>query len=137
MNRWIGSGRLTDDPVIRYSENKAPFATFTVMCVRSGKIPEGAQAVDFIDCKCSGHNFNFAKDHLRKGKKVEIVGTLQSGSYKDADGRKIYTKTVYVHDISFGETKEERTREEKKPPTPAAAEFMEIPEGADGDFPFA
>ena len=53
MNKWLGSGRLTDNPVLKYDSDRAVFATFTIMCVRDGKIPDGGQAVDFIDCKCT------------------------------------------------------------------------------------
>lgn len=143
MNRWIGSGRLTDNPVLKYDGDKAVFATFTVMCVREGKIRDGAQAVDFIDCKCTGHNVEFARKHLVKDKKVEIVGRLESGHYTDKGGRKIYTKTVLVHDISFGETKgEEEARKQSResqcfpPPMPEDAVFPGIPDDIDG-LPFA
>lgn len=84
MNKWLGSGRLTDNPVLKYDSDRAVFATFTIMCVRDGKIPDGGQAVDFIDCKCTGHNAEFAKNFLRKDKKVEIVGRLESGHYTAA-----------------------------------------------------
>ena len=90
MNKWLGSGRLTDNPVLKYDSDRAVFATFTIMCVRDGKIPDGGQAVDFIDCKCTGHNAEFAKNFLRKDKKVEIVGRLESGHYTEPGGRKIY-----------------------------------------------
>ena len=80
MNKWLGSGRLTDNPVLKYDSDRAVFATFTIMCVRDGKIPDGGQAVDFIDCKCTGHNADFAKNFLRKDKKVEIVGRLEEKS---------------------------------------------------------
>lgn len=140
MNKWIGTGKLTDNPVIRYNEDKVSLVTFTVMCIRDGKIPEGGQAVDFIDCKCIGRNADFAKNHLRKEKKVEVCGPIQSGSYIDKEGRKVYTKTVLVQEISFGETKaEEEARnqaEQTPPPMPEDAGFMEIPEGIDDELPF-
>lgn len=66
MNKWLGSGRLTDNPVLKYDSDRAVFATFTIMCVRDGKIPDGGQAVDFIDCKCTGHNAEFAKKLFKK-----------------------------------------------------------------------
>ena len=110
MNKWLGSGRLTDNPVLKYDSDRAVFATFTIMCVRDGKIPDGGQAVDFIDCKCTGHNAEFAKNFLRKDKKVEIVGRLESGHYTEPGGRKIYTKTVRVYEINFAETKAEEDR---------------------------
>ena len=127
MNKWLGSGRLTDNPVLKYDSDRAVFATFTIMCVRDGKIPDGGQAVDFIDCKCTGHNAEFAKNFLRKDKKVEIVGRLESGHYTEPGGRKIYTKTVRVYEI--------RENEQVPPPAPENSSFMDIPEG-DGEFPF-
>ena len=113
MNKWLGSGRLTDNPVLKYDSDRAVFATFTIMCVRDGKIPDGGQAVDFIDCKCTGHNAEFAKNFLRKDKKVEIVGRLESGHYTEPGGRKIYTKTVRVYEINFAETKAEEEAEDR------------------------
>lgn len=114
MNKWLGSGRLTDNPVLKYDSDRAVFATFTIMCVRDGKIPDGGQAVDFIDCKCTGHNAEFAKNFLRKDKKVEIVGRLESGHYTEPGGRKIYTKTVRVYEINFAETKAEEEAEDRQ-----------------------
>ena len=138
MNKWLGSGRLTDNPVLKYDSDRAVFATFTIMCVRDGKIPDGGQAVDFIDCKCTGHNAEFAKNFLRKDKKVEIVGRLESGHYTEPGGR----KTVRVYEINFAETKAEeearrqtRENEQVPPPAPENSSFMDIPEG-DGEFPF-
>lgn len=142
MNKWLGSGRLTDNPVIRYDENKSAYVTFTVMCVRDGKIPDGGQAVDFIDCKCIGHNAEFARNFLTKNKKVEISGRLESGHYTAKDGKKVYTKTVFVQEINFGETKAEeeagkQTKEadQTPPPLPADDTFPDIPDNLDG-LPF-
>lgn len=96
MNKWIGSGRLTENPVIRYNADKVSFVTFTVMCKRNKRIREGDQPVDFIDCICFGNIARLARDHLYKDKKVEIIGPLQSGHYTTKDGQKVYTKTVKV-----------------------------------------
>ena len=79
MNKWIGSGRLTENPVIRYNADKVSFVTFTVMCKRNKRIREGDQPVDFIDCICFGNIARLARDYLYKDKKVEIIGPLQSG----------------------------------------------------------
>lgn len=142
MNKWLGSGRLTDNPILKYDADKAVFAMFAVMCVRDGKIPEGGQAIDFIDCKCTGHNAEFARKFLTKGKKVEIIGRLESGHYTAKDGKKVYTKTVRVQEIAFGETKaEEESRkqaeetEQTPPPYPEDAPLPDIPDDIDG-LPF-
>ena len=126
MNKWIGSGKVTEEPVIRYSGDKASFVAFTIMCKRNRRIKEGDQPVDFIDCVCVGQNAKLAQDFLRKGKKAK-------------DGRKVYTKTVFVEDLSFAESKlEEEARllakKDERPPK-YGSDFMEIPDNDDG-LPF-
>lgn len=59
MNKWIGSGKVIKDPTIRYKEDKASFVAFTMMCKRNRKIKDGDQAVDFIDCICTGNIANW------------------------------------------------------------------------------
>lgn len=108
MNKWIGSGKVTEEPVIRYNGDKVSFVAFTVMTRRNRKIRQGDPPVDFIDCICVGSNARLAREYLRKGKKVEVCGPLQSGHYTAKDGRKVYTKTVFVEDLSFGGNKGRR-----------------------------
>lgn len=141
MNKWLGSGKVSQDPTIKYNEDKVSFVAFTMMCKRNRKIREGDQAVDFIDCICVGNNAELAKNYLRKGKKVEVCGPIQSGSYTDKDGKKVYTKTVFVESLEFAETKAEedarRQAEGQSDPPPAPDNsFMEIPDGIDGELPF-
>lgn len=146
MNKWIGSGKVTEEPVIRYNGDKVSFVAFTVMTRRNRKIREGDPPVDFIDCICVGSNARLAREYLRKGKKVEVAGPLQSGHYTAKDGRKVYTKTVFVEDLSFGETKaeeEERLEAERvaaemaRNPEPAPAGIMtEIPKEIEAEMPF-
>lgn len=141
MNKWLGSGKVSQDPTIKYNEDKVSFVAFTMMCKRNRKIREGDQAVDFIDCICFGTNAELAKNYLRKGKKVEVCGPIQSGSYTDKDGKKVYTKTVFVESLEFAETKAEedarrQTEGQSVPPPAPDNSFMEIPDGIDGELPF-
>lgn len=145
MNKWIGSGKVSEDPIIKYDGDKASFIAFTIMVKRNRRIKEGDQPVDFIDCICTGHNARIAEAYLYKGKKVEVCGPLQSGHYTAKDGRKVYTKTVFVEDLSFGETKAEeearleteKTAEATGHPESAPDGFtVEIPEGIDSEIPF-
>ena len=76
MNKWIGSGKVSEDPNIKYDGDKASFIAFTIMVKRNRRIKEGDQPVDFIDCICTGHNARIAEAYLRKGKKVEVCGPL-------------------------------------------------------------
>lgn len=140
MNKWLGSGIVSEEPKIRYDGEKASFVAFTIMTKRNVKYEEGRQMVDFIDAKCIGHNAEFARNYIRKGKKVEVTGPLQSGSYTDKDGRKVYTKTVLAETVEFQQTKAEEESEAQKnqqtpPPAPAGG-FMDIPEGIDQEVPF-
>lgn len=139
MNKWLGSGKVSEEPFIEYNGDKASFVAFTLM-VKRNRILDGGQPVDFIDCICTGQNARFAQQFLRKGKKVEVVGPLQSGHYTK-DGKKVYTKTVFVEEINFAETKaeeEERQKQESQQPepTPPDYRFMDIPDGIDGELPF-
>lgn len=142
MNKWIGSGKVIKDPTIRYKEDKASFVAFTMMCKRNRKIKDGDQAVDFIDCICTGNIAELARQYLRDGKKIEVMGPLQSGSYIDREtGKKIYTKTVFVEELNFAETKaeEEARRQAEGQPEPQPApdnSFMDILEGVDSELPF-
>lgn len=120
MNKWIGSGKLTDDPVIRYNSDKISFVTFTVMTQKNKRIHEGESPVDFHDCICYGNNAKLAREYLRKGKKVEVAGPIRSGHYVAKDGRKVYTKTVYVEDLYFAETKAEEEKRQKEEATEGA-----------------
>ena len=146
MNKWIGSGKITEEPTIRYNGDKASFVAFTMMCKRNRKIKEGDQPVDFIDCVCVGQNAKLAQEFLRKGKKVEVCGPLvtpRAGVWIEIDiekdGRKVYTKTVFVEDLSFAESKlEEEARllaEKDERPPKYGSDFMDIPDNDDG-LPF-
>lgn len=142
MNKWLGSGKVSQDPTIKYNGDKVSFVAFTLMCKRNRKIREGDQAVDFIDCICVGINAALARKYVRKGKKVEVSGPLQSGSYTDKDGKKVYTKSVLVEILEFAETKVEedaRRRAEGRTAVPPPAPdnfFMEIPDRIDDELPF-
>ena len=139
MNKWLGSGKVSEEPFIKYNGDKASFVAFTLM-VKRNRIPDGGHPVDFIDCICTGQNARFAQQFLRKGKKVEVAGPLRSGHYTK-DGKKVYTKTVFVEEINFSETKAEeegRQKQESQQPEPTQPDhnFMDIPDGIEGEFPF-
>ena len=142
MNKWLGSGKVSGDPTIRYNEDKVSFVAFTLMTKRNRKIREGDQAVDFVDCICVGQLATLAEQYLRKGKKIEVTGPLQSGHYTDKNGNKVYTKTVFVETLEFAETKAEEEARAKAEngngaPQPAPDDgFMDIPDGIQGELPF-
>ncbi len=140
MNKTILMGRLARDPEVRYSqgENAMAIARYTLAVDRRGKKAEGEQTADFINIVAFGKAGEFAEKYLKKGTKVLVTGRIQTGSYTNKDGVKVYTTDVVVEEQEFAESK----RSDEVPTTnnnlPAADDgFMNIPEGVDDDLPFA
>ncbi len=144
MNKVILMGRLTKDPEIRYGqgENATAVARYTLAVER--KIKNDDQNADFIQCVAFGKLAEFAEKWLKKGIKICITGRIQTGSYTDKDGRKVYTTDVIVEENEFAESKNAAVGKGSnnflggERPTPSAANsdgFMNIPDGAD-ELPF-
>ena len=99
MNKVILIGRLTRDPEVRYSagENATAVGRYTLAVDRRFK-QEGQQSADFISCVAFGKNAEFAEKYLRRGIKIVITGRIQTGSYTNKEGQKIYTTDVIVEE---------------------------------------
>lgn len=145
MNKTILCGRLTADPDIRYSQNDNSIAVaqYTLAVDRKFK-KEGEQSADFIKMTAFGKNAEFAEKYLHKGTKIIIVGRIQTGSYTNKDGQKVYTTDVVVEEQEFAESKNASQQSNDAPPTQAPPKqsagdgFMNVPEGIDeDDLPFA
>lgn len=106
MNKVILMGRLTRDPEVRYSagENATAVGRYTLAVDRRFK-QEGQQSADFISCVTFGRNAEFAEKYLRRGIKIAITGRIQTGSYTNKEGQKIYTTDVIVEEQEFAESK--------------------------------
>ena len=118
MNKVILMGRLTRDPDIRYTQGAEPMAIARYTLAVDRRIKrEGEAAADFISCVAFGKLAEVAEKYLHKGTKIIITGRLQTGSYTDRDGRKVYTTEVIVEDQGFAESKKSQN------------DFMDIPEG--------
>ena len=133
MNKVILMGRLTHDPDIRYSqgENATAVARYTLAVNRSFK-REGEPDADFINCVAFGRAAEFAEKYFKKGSRILISGRIQTGSYTDRDGHKVYTTDVIVETQEFAESKQQEKREETSPDG-----FMNIPDGIDEQLPFS
>lgn len=141
MNNVILIGRLTKDPDIKYSQSNEPMciARYTLAVERRGKKVEGQPNADFISCVAFGKNGEFSEKYLKKGMKIAIGGHIQTGSYTNNQGVKVYTTDVIVDAQEFVESK--GTTETTKSPetaTPSASGdgFMNIPDGIDEELPF-
>ena len=107
MNKVILMGRLTRDPEVRYSQGAEPMAVarYTLAVDRRGRRDENGQNADFISCVAFARNAEFAEKYFRKGTKIAITGRIQTGSYNDREGRKVYTTDVVIEDQEFAESK--------------------------------
>lgn len=148
MNKVILMGRLTRDPEIRYSqarEDNLAVARYTLAVDRRFKSSSnGDQTADFISCVCFGRLAEFAEKYLRQGIKICIEGRIQTGSYTNKDGVKVYTTEVVVEGQEFAESKNAganngNTDFSSGRPQPSAASgdgFMSIPDGIEDELPF-
>lgn len=103
MNKSILIGRLTREVEIR-NAGTTLVARYTLAVDRKFK-REGEQTADFIPCVAFGRNAEFAEKYLTKGKKIAVVGRIQTGSYTKQDGTKVYTTDVVVEEQEFVESK--------------------------------
>ena len=127
-NKWIGIGRLTKDPDVRFTQEGTCVARYTVAIDRGYKKDE----TDFIPCVAFGKQGEFAQKYLAKGKKIFVSGRIQTGSYLNKNGTRIYTTDVVVDGQEFVESKGAERQEEP----PKSEGFMEIPDGTDEELPF-
>ncbi len=146
MNKVILMGRLTRDPEIRYSqgENSTAVARYTLAVDRRYK-REGEPTADFIPCVAFGKQAEHAEKYYHQGLRVTISGHIQTGSYTNKDGQKVYTTEVIIEEQEFAESKAasdaNRGNYQDSSPAPAPAAdagdgFMNIPEGLDEELPF-
>ena len=134
MNKVILIGRLTDEPNIKYNEDLA-IARYTLAVDRQFK-KEGENGADFIKCVCFGRQAEFAEKYLSKGKKIAIEGRIQTGSYENKKGEKVYTTDIIVNSQEFVESKSQEKVTRQAPPQPQPKgdeEFMDVD---DSQLPF-
>ncbi len=155
MNKVILCGRLTRDPEVRYSQGAEPMAiaryTLAVDRRRSRNNDPNEQSADFISCVAFGRNGEFAEKYLKKGTKMLITGRIQTGSYTNKDGVKVYTTEVVVEEQEFAESKNASSSNAgnfsnfggsasapaaDSAPAAAGDGFMNIPDGIEEELPF-
>ena len=156
MNKVILMGRLTRDPEVRYSagENALAIARYTLAVDRRFR-RDGEATADFISCVSFGRTAEFAEKYFRQGLKIAVTGRIQTGSYTNREGQKVYTTDVVVEDQEFAESKASSMANgsnggysdyQPSAPAPAAKPapsaavgdgFMNIPDGVEDEgLPF-
>jgi len=148
MNKVILMGRLTRDPEIRYANNanSTCIANYTLAVDRRFKRQGDEQTADFIQCVAMGKGGEFAEKYLHQGTKIVVEGRIQTGSYTNKDGQKIFTTEVWVEAQEFAESKaaaaQNGNQNASAPTRPNVAQndsdgFMNIPDAIEEELPFA
>ncbi len=136
MNRVCLCGRLTKDPEVRYTQGaeSMAIARYTLAVDRRKKDENSA---DFISCVAFGKSAEFAEKYLHKGMKILVEGRIQTGSYTNKDGKKIYTTDVVVESTEFAESRNSAQQAPAEPTADMNEGFMRIPDGVnDEGLPF-
>lgn len=146
MNKVVLMGRLTRDPEVRYSqgENSTAVARYTLAVDRRFKRQGDDQTADFISCVSFGKTAEFVERYLKQGTKIAGSGRIQTGSYTNKEGVKVYTTDVVMEEVEFAESKNAQggdgyqpvTRPEPSQAQPVSDGFMNIPDGIDEELPF-
>ena len=150
MNKVILMGRLTREPDVRYSQNadgSMAVARYTLAVDRSRRRARNnndEQSADFISCVAFGRSGEFAEKYLHQGTKIVVTGRIQTGSYTNKDGQRVYTTDVVVEEQEFAESKSAASGEtaaytpSRPEPSAAAGDgFMNIPDGVEDEgLPF-
>lgn len=143
MNRVILMGRLTRDPEVRYSqgERSMAIARYTLAVDRRGRKSQddNGQQADFINCIAFDKAGEFAEKYFRQGQRVLVAGRIQTGSYTNRDGQKVYTTEVIVDEQEFADSKGGQNGGGRQQETPSdiGDGFMNIPDGVEDEgLPF-
>lgn len=142
MNKVILIGRLTRDPEVRYSQGEQPaaIARYTMAVDRRFKRESDEQTADFISCVAFGRAGEFAEKYFHKGIKIAVTGRIQTGSYTNKDGQKVYTTDVVVEEQEFAESRNASDGGNNSGGGYQSGStgdgFMNIPDGIDEELPF-
>ena len=143
MNKVILMGRLTRDAEVRYSqgESSTAIARFTLAVDRRFRRDNDEQTADFISCVAFNKTAEFLERFGRKGTKFVLEGRIQSGSYTNKEGQRVYTTDVVAESVEFAESKNAANAgaDFANAPAPSGAAgdgFMNIPDGIEEELPF-
>lgn len=136
MNKVILMGRTTKDAEVRYSQGANPTAVAKITLAVDRKFKkDGESTADFINCTAFGKTAEVIEKYVTKGTKIAVVGRIQTGSYTNKDGQRVYTTDVMVEELEFCESKNSQSNSQPSP-KPSPDGFMSIPDGVDDELPF-
>ena len=137
MNKTVLIGRSTKDADVRYSQGDKPMTIARISLAVDRKFKqEGQPTADFINCIAFGKTAEVIEKYVTKGTKIAVVGHIQTGSYTNKDGQKVYTTDVVIDELEFCESKSQQTQNNTPAPHPASDDgFMNIPSNYE-ELPF-
>lgn len=139
MNKVILMGVVTRGPDIRYSQGDNPTANarYDLAVNRNFKDADGKYGVDFLHCVAFGKNAEFAEKWLKKGTRIAVEGRIQTGSYTNKDGVKVYTTDIFVEKQEFAGSRSDNQQNSRPAPSGTGNDgFMSIPDGIEDELPF-
>lgn len=135
MNKVCLIGRLTRDPEVRYSRGDNPMCIARYTLAVDRKFKNDDQKADFIPCVAFGKAGEHAEKYYRQGLKVAVSGRIQTGSYTNKEGQKVFTTEVVIEEQEFAESKLASSGGGGQHKA-SADDFMSIPGGLDEELPF-
>ena len=146
MNKVILLGRLARDPETRYggANDSMAVCRYTLAVDKKFK-KDGEATADFINCISFGKIAEFAEKYFTKGLRVAVSGRIQTGSYTNRDGQKIYTTDVVVEEHEIAQSRSEASNQQESNRQPEISPygedkdngFMNVPDGIDDELPFS
>lgn len=135
MNKVEIVGRLTRDVEIRTTESGTVTARFSIAVSRRFKNAEGVYEADFINCVAFGKTAEFIGKYFSKGSMIGVTGRIQTGSYTNKDGQKVYTTDVVIEECEFVTSKSDNNNT-TKPEDPVTPDFVDVPADTDEELPW-
>lgn len=139
MNKVELLGRLTKDPDVKYTQGEKSMCIARYTLAVNRRFKTGDQTADFINCVAFGKQGEFVEKYLKKGMQIAVCGRIQTGSYTNKDGQKVYTTDIVVEEHEFTGTKKENEQAAQsapEAPKTADADFMKIDPNEDSELPF-
>lgn len=138
MNKTVLIGRSTKDADVRYSQGDKPTAIARISLAVDRKFKqEGQPTADFINCIAFGKTAEVIEKYVTKGTKIAVVGHIQTGSYTNKDGQKVYTTDVVIDELEFCESRSSQQTNSQPAPAPNGdMGFMDLPAGIEESLPF-
>ena len=138
MNKVTLIGRSTKDADVRYSQGDKPMAIARISLAVDRKFKQDGQpTADFINCIAFGKTAEVIEKYVAKGTKIAVVGHIQTGSYTNKDGQKVYTTDVVIDELEFCESKSNQQSNSQPASAPNDNEWLNIPDNLDdSSLPF-